>query len=303
MRHGWLTKVVKEMSESKHENSVNIFVADDAIARFGVGRNMAESMGYWAIACDIIEGNKQSIKPLGKYIFDKETGADPYLEEEATLWLIHWQLTKSPSPCSTWYFAFHQFARAEFDKEQLESAISNFVLENEGQGVNSTTLSKDIDCFINSYVERRNKKGEISEESLDCPLLELDLISETATKGVYQFNIGPRESLPDPIFYYCLMDYMSSKSHLNAVKPKSKLATTLSIENILFDAGSPGRAFKLDEESITERLLRIEEISEGVCKWIDTAGLRQVQFQALDIKSDTILDKYYKFRSNHLGRA
>ena len=93
---------------------------------------------------------------------------------------------------------------------------------------------------------------------------------------------------------------MSSKSQLNPVK--SKLSSTLSIENILFDAGSPGRAFKLNEESITERLLRIEEISEGVCRWIDTAGLRQVQFQSLDIKSESILDKYYKTRPNHVGR-
>ena len=303
MRHGWLKKAINELSNNAELNKVNIFSADDSIAKFGVGKNMVESMGYWATACDVIEDNKQVVKPLGEYIFCSETGVDQYLEDEATLWLLHWQLTKSLAPCTTWHFGFHHFSRAAFEREQLENAVRDYAIEREDREPNRNTLSKDIDCFINCYATRRNKRGEINEETLDCPLTELDLIAETAVKGTYQFNIGPKDTLPDPIFLYCLLDYFQRKNLGTSVGGKSPKAATLSIENILYEPGSPGRAFKLDEGSLTERLVRIGETSQGICEWIDTAGLRQVQI--LNPSPDdlwAILDTYYR-QNNSVERV
>lgn len=52
--------------------------------------------------------------------------------------------------------------------------------------------------------------------------------------------------------------------------------SSLSFETIAYGDGSPGRVFKLDEDSIAERLFALEELTEGSFIWTDTAGLRQV---------------------------
>ena len=54
-------------------------------------------------------------------------------------------------------------------------------------------------------------------------------------------------------------------------------ATTLTAEQICYAAGSPGRVFKLDEDSVITRLMRIDDVTDGAWQWVDTAGLRQVQ--------------------------
>jgi len=158
-----------------------------------------------------------------------------------------------------------------------------------GHEPNETTLTKDIDCFINTYVLRKGKKGEVNEDSLECPLAELNLISETTTKGVYEFNIGPKNKLPDQVFLYALQDFYinkfktddNSRTAFSDASSESNVSTMppLSLEEIAYGVGSPGRSFKLDETSLTERLIRIDETSKGLFNWIDTAGLRQVQIK------------------------
>jgi hypothetical protein len=69
------------------------------------------------------------------------------------------------------------------------------------------------------------------------------------------------------MFAYALLDFWdTSNSGLSA----------LAFETIAFDEGSPGRVFKLDDDSVAERLLNLEELTEGVLAWTDTGGLKQV---------------------------
>ena len=51
---------------------------------------------------------------------------------------------------------------------------------------------------------------------------------------------------------------------------------TLSFNSIAHDYGSPGRVFKLDEDSVGERLSKIDEITRNYLQWTDSSGLRQV---------------------------
>ena len=50
----------------------------------------------------------------------------------------------------------------------------------------------------------------------------------------------------------------------------------MAFESIAYGEGSPGRVFKLDEESVAERLFSLEEDTGGILSWTDTSGLRQV---------------------------
>src|SRR5690606_12847990 len=55
LRYGWLKKaydaiaVIGDSGDSK-----SVFLGEDAIARFGVGKNMVASMRHWASAADVI---------------------------------------------------------------------------------------------------------------------------------------------------------------------------------------------------------------------------------------------------------
>jgi hypothetical protein len=79
--------------------------------------------------------------------------------------------------------------------------------------------------------------------------------------------VGPKPSLPDGIFLYALTAYWQQYADT---------ANTLSFDSIALERGSPGLTFKLDIDSVAERLVDIERTSGGVYAWSDTAGMRQV---------------------------
>ena len=54
-------------------------------------------------------------------------------------------------------------------------------------------------------------KGEVTEDSIECPLAELGLINLTYTKGEYEIQRGPKLTLSDKIFEYALNDYWSKQ--------------------------------------------------------------------------------------------
>ena len=56
LRYGWLKKAfdVVRASEAQDHNK-SVFSGEDAIARFGLGKNMVSSMRHWATAAGILE--------------------------------------------------------------------------------------------------------------------------------------------------------------------------------------------------------------------------------------------------------
>jgi hypothetical protein len=57
--------------------------------------------------------------------------------------------------------------------------------------------------------------------------------------------------------------------------------SSLAFEAVAYAEGSPGRVFKLDEESIAQRLISLADFTGGKLVWTDSAGLRQVHRKAL----------------------
>ena len=95
LRHGWLKKAFDRVAETEHmlENRAACW-EDEAIARFGVGRNMVASMRHWAKAAGMIQEPTKNLARttgLGRLLFGAK-GLDPFMEHPASLWLVHWQL-------------------------------------------------------------------------------------------------------------------------------------------------------------------------------------------------------------------
>lgn len=265
LRQMWLKKAFDAVScEQK-----GAFSSDDAIVTFGVGKNMVGSIRHWALACGIIEGKSGGhvATDLGKRLF-ADDGLDPYCEHYATTWLMHWNLaglTSATPRATTWYWVFNHLSEQGFSAKQLEDGLVEYLEEKIPKiKVSENSLSRDVEVFLRSYVP---KSRNATMEDIAEPMLgELGLI-QVGTGGLYEFRRGPKSTLPDEVFLYALLEFWK------CVAPNQN---TLSFESIAYDPGSPGRTFKLDEDSVAERLISLEIVTRGKYMWSDTAGQRHV---------------------------
>jgi hypothetical protein len=257
----WLKKAFDAIGDGADPRT---FQEQDAITRFGVGRNMAVSMRYWALASGFFAETDRVIAPtgLGRAILSDD-GLDPYLEHSSTIWLTHWHVASTPAMTTTAYYAFNLLNAIEFDPATLLDQLMALV-ENNGWRATRGTLKRDIEVFLRSYVRRADTLNEDAAEPL---LAELAMIREARLGGWYEFVRGPKPGLHEAIFAFALGQFWE----------RSGGATTLTAEQICYGAGSPGRVFKLDEDSVVSRLMRLGDLTGGAWQWVDTAGLRQIQ--------------------------
>lgn len=265
LRQLWLRKAYDAISALGAPASRTVFSGEDAITRFGVGKNMAMSIRFWATACGVLEETKEGYvaTPLGDFLFADLEGRDRYCEHPATTWLMHWQLTSTAEKTTTWWYLFNHVVQQVFDREHLVKALAGFINDYKLR-LSAATLKRDVECCIRSYVPRL---GGDSPEEMSEPLLgELGLIQQNA-KGSFEFRRGAKRSLPDGVFAYALLDYWERMQHAGSV---------MDFDRVAHDFGSPGRVFKLDENAVADRLIALETLSKGNLQWVEQAGIRQV---------------------------
>jgi hypothetical protein len=196
-----------------------------------------------------------------------DDGLDPYLEDPASLWLLHWQIATNRYRCTTWFWTFSHFHEPEFTREALTSALFRWTQTLPGKQVAESSLKRDVEVFLRTYAPSRQGRGGMAEDSLDCPLIDLGLIVQPADGQAYQFRRGRQQSLPDGVLLYATLAFWE------AYAPQ---AGTLAIADLARQPASPGRVFKIDESSLVERLEGVERLIGGAVSFGETAGLRQL---------------------------
>lgn len=277
LRQMWLKKVFDQVIDGDFIPK-STFTDDFAIAAFGVGKNMVSSIRHWALACGVmseVEGGFR-VSDLACEIL-RNHGLDPYAENPATAWLAHWQLAGKGHRSTTWYWLFNNVTLPTFSRQELEEHLVKFARELEpDHRLSTATLSRDLDTCLRSYAPRSSSG---TPEDFAEPLLgELGLLQEIYN-GHYSFRRNPKTSLHDGIFAYALIDFWDRKATGQS---------SLAFESIAYAEGSPGRVFKLDEESIAQRLMALSEITGNKLAWTDSAGLKQV-FRK-DLSQDDIMN-------------
>ncbi|EPK6616823.1 MULTISPECIES: DUF4007 family protein [Enterobacteriaceae] len=271
LRQMWLKKVVDQSTDDGLIPK-SIFTNKDAIATFGVGKNMVSSIRHWALACGIIEEASTKEFVLTKLALSilSDNGVDPYAEHASTAWLVHWHLAGKCLRSTTWYWLFNHVTIPAFTRKDLESVLATYAQELVPEHrLSLSTLERDLEVCLRSYAPRSSAG---TPEDYAEPLLgEIGLLQEIH-KGQYAFRRGPKASLHKGIFAYALLDFWEQDADgLSA----------LAFENIIYTEGSPGRVFKLDEESVSQYLMDISEFSDGIFVWTDSAGLRQIHRKML----------------------
>ena len=279
LRYGWLKKAYDRVAETAHEDENRAACWDDeAIARFGVGKNMVASMRHWAKAAGITEEpsvNSVRTTELGRRLFSAK-GLDPYMEHPATLWLIHWQLAARPAK-TTWFWSFSHYPAVTFERDMLVKRLDRLSRDRDWSRVATTTIRNDVACFIRTYVARQPSGRTGHDDALESPLTELGLIKAIGKKDGFRFVRGPKSTLGDGVFVYALIDFW---------KRYSPNAATLAFEAIAHAPGSPGRVFAFDENDVADRLAALDDATDGALRWSETAGLKQV-VRSNDINPET----------------
>jgi hypothetical protein len=206
------------------------------------------------------------------------------MEHPASLWLVHWHLAGRPEK-TTWYWSFNNFSGLTFERDELVRGLEKVASDREWPRVSGTTIRRDVECFLRTYVARRPTATTSPEDTLESPLAELGLIKAVGKRDGFRFVRGPKSSLRHGVFLFALIDFWMGYT----------TAQTLSFEAIAHEPGSPGRVFLLDENEVADRLLGLEEYTQGVFRWSETAGLKQVLRDAelsLDLALDFASDDY-----------
>lgn len=288
-RYGWLRKAY-EAARLGPET----FTREDATVELGVGKNMVNAIRYWGVAFDLLEelrfpgrGRTVSLVPsaLADALFD-EAGWDPYLEDPASLWLLHWRLLRPHCVAPVWWLAFNAFEPAQFTEAQVlhdvEEHIENTV---DWTRIAPASVKKDVDCILRMYAPARARGRDAFEDVLDCPFRELGLIEPVPGEArSYRWVFGTKPTLAPEIVAHAAVDYVFQEAG----------GSTVSLTSLATAPGGPGRAFKLPEGSLYDALsMATERIPE--IRVTSPAGIRQLAIASDDLRLPIrILESYYQ---------
>lgn len=172
LKENWLSKVIVKLNN----NDNSILLDESGYKHLGLGKNMHQSLRYWAEATNIVyresSGKYHSFTEIGKVI----SRFDPSVNSKFSKILIHFNLInnqKDGLPFSdTFYYFFKEYDRNYFTKESMVDDLRNFSKDS----ISENTLKKDIDCLIQTYVKRQRKHPEDKNISL---LSSLELIKNS----------------------------------------------------------------------------------------------------------------------------
>lgn len=282
LRQLWLRKAYDAVANCGTIAPRGTFNDPNAIVAFGVGKNMVSAIRHWGLACNVIKETKGGYipGPVGHALFGPAQ-LDPYLENPGSAWLAHWLVAGEGNRATTWHYVFNHVSAQAFERATLANGLREALTNRPGVRVTDSTLSRDVEVCLRSYIPK-DAANDTAEELAEPVFAQLGLI--TTTRGSYDFRVGPKPSLPDGIFLYALTAFWQQNAGS---------VNTLGFDLIALERGSPGMTFKLDVDSVAERLVDVERMSSGVYVWSDTAGLRQV-IRRKEVRPEDFLPLAYR---------
>ena len=253
----------------------NNFNSPEAVIGLGVGKNMVASIRFWLRVFGVTENDKPTV--LADYLFNDQNGKDKYLEDIATLWLLHFNLVFSEeATLYNMFFCGVQRERTHFEREQVLTYVKMRMVEaNKMTLFNANTVKKDIGVLLQNYTLPRKAQ---SNEDFSTLLIDLDLIRQSSEGKSYYFNVDGKRKVTKEIFLYGLL----------------KLKKQQGDNTIPYDTIQEkiGLVFCMQDFETIEMLKQLASDYSQYFAYSDVAGIKQIQFtKELDVKQ--VLDDYY----------
>lgn len=284
-RNLWLKKGYDYVAQSKSFND------SDAVVALGVGKNMVSSIRFWLKAFNIITP-KDEITSFGKNLL-ADGGWDPYLEDIASLWLLHYQLVKN-NFASTYNIIFNEFRREkmEFTRETYVSYLKKRAQIDQAFPFTENTAEADFDVFRKMYLPTGDEANS-AEDSFSGILCELNLVrsykkektewqqgkAKTVKYDSYYIENEERPNLPAAVFLYAVLDNQA-------------FGKAIGLQSLEYDINSPGAIFALNRNGVVEKINEITE-AESDITYFDHAGIKELQLKEKN-NPFTVLKQYYE---------
>ncbi len=280
-RNMWLKKGYDFVFKGKK------FADADAVVELGVGKNMVSSINYWMKAFGILD-KEGKLTDFANYIFG-DLGKDPYLEDEASLWLLHYQLI-TQNVASTYSLIFN-----EFRKEKIEFTKDNFIAfavrkaeELNISQLNKNTVSTDFEVLTKMYL-RTEAQSKDKEDTFSGLLTELNVISEEKRKDdddkttVYYTIVNDEKiDIPEEILLYGVLE-------------RDNFDKSISLHTIEQENDNLSSVFAINRTGLLnkiENLISNSKFKPFGISFNDQAGIKELQFKVKPNKFE-ILDIYY----------
>lgn len=254
-----------------YETAGEDFNDPQAVVKLGVGKNMVSSIRYWLKSFGL---NKESkTRWIADYLLG-EQGTDPYIEDDGTLWLLHYLLISTgEATLYQWVFSDFQKKKRHFKRADIVSYVKAKLL-NEGRlsQFNENTVSKDVGVLLQNYCAHGEVKNNELYSSL---LLDLNLII-SIDKDEYAFNEDGRTAVPPEIFFFSVLTEKGDDLSVTFEDTLKRI----------------GLIYCMTDLEIISCLKSISEKFSGIVSYSDVAGVRQLLFSK-DITPKEILEVYY----------
>lgn len=283
LRYGWLTKGFQAFQDNN-----GIFNSpDEATVQLGVGKNMVSSIRYWLRATQMLEMNHDGLRAteIGKAIFSKQ-GWDPYLEDEATLWLIHWLVSSNAELATAWFWFFNCFHKTEFTVDEAANALVEFVNQNLTGKHSERTVRQEINLILRMYSQAKSTAKIDLEDILDVPLASLRLITAGAVSQNYLSRPERRNNLPLGVLGFAINEVFNHRK-----VPSLPIADLMYGEKQGIAVGS---VFRLTESELLAKFERLVERYPNIFQINETAGINQLFRNKKDVESLSFLRYHYE---------
>ena len=281
LRFGWITKGLAALADDP-----KIFTREDATVVLGVGKNMVASIRYWLQATRVATRDPKTniLEPtsIARIVFGDD--GDPYLEDEGTIWLLHWLLATNPGTATAIYWFFNHFHKPVFASAEVATGLTDFAKRELSSRASATTLKGDAQLVLRMYSRTVANARLTLEDALDSPLAMLDLQERLDTR-TWRAVPMDRAELPLDIFAFAIAELFEHAE-----------VGQLAITDLMYSGNehcAPGAVFRMTEEGLIEKLEALCESYPQVLRLDRTAGVFQL-YRMGPLDSVRILEERYE---------
>ena len=234
------------------------------MVELGVGRNMVNAIQYWLQVTGVISfiEERGEATALGNVLLGPQ--GDRYLEDEATLWVIHWLIASNAALATGFFWFFNRFTMPRFREPEMRQALSEFVEQDLQASRSQSTLKSDCSTLLRMYAPTSGQ----SEDHLDSPMAQLQLV-ESEEGRAYRSLRTVRPFVPPMALHFALAQRFAEDLQQAA----------LPVRVVLYggdDQASVGSAFRLNEEGLMATLAQVMAMYPHQYELRDTAGVHQI---------------------------
>lgn len=279
LRSGWGTKIIQAVeADDMVFSPVN---EQEAVDRIGLGRVMIKALRYWADASGLTTEEKVQggIAERRTDLFDLLEANDRYFQKPGSLLLLHRNIALNEKNATAWYWAFNEFDKQAFTKEEFVDGLHYFLAVNE-MSIKKAAVDKEFNCFKNTYLA--DKKFDIKtvmDEDTYPFFGSLHLLRVNEDKKFEKTYLTKAEMPLQILIYAIAKDNPEESSHRGQI----------SIDKIMEEKRQVGRYFPMRYTKLIDMLLEAE--NKKLLTLNNNFGNRFIEFS--DVQYDKLLNEYY----------